>query len=60
MCPERSWNILLASALVIFVLLISFMKRREGSDESMNLNLAERGDPLHSLLHFANLAAPSS
>ena len=50
MCPERSWKNLLASDLEIFVLLISFMNLRDGRDASMCLNLAYRGEAIHSLV----------
>ena len=56
----RSWNILLASALEIFGLLISFMNRREGSDGSIVKNLVCRGDAIHSFLYLIFLANPSS
>ena len=59
-CPARSWNILLASVLDILGLLISFMKRREGIEESILWNLAYRGDATQSCLHLIFLAVLSS
>jgi hypothetical protein len=60
MCPDRSWKILLASALEILGLLISLMNLWEGREGSMFLNLAYLGDPNQSCLHLAFCAVFSA
>jgi hypothetical protein len=50
-CPELSWKILLASALLIFVLLISLMNLRDGRVGLKCLNLAYWG-AIHFYFYF--------